>query len=131
MGAVMAMEYRQQAASVERGHLVLGTARPALPGEKVFSITGELARFSLTDWLPVLAGLQGGGGPPVTVDIGIDELEVMRHQLRDVGLQVATAGLVQEISLSGKSAQGSIELTRTSRGLEKVVANLERLELMP
>lgn len=129
MGAVMAMEYRQQAASVERGHLALGTARPALPGEKVFSITGELPRFSLAEWLPVLAGLQGGGGPPVKVDIDIDELEVMRHQLRDVGLQVATAGLVQEITLAGQSVQGDIELTRTSRGLEKVVANLERLVL--
>jgi uncharacterized protein (TIGR02099 family) len=129
MGAVMAMEYRQQAASIERGQLVLGTARPALPGEKVFSITGELGRFSLTEWLPVLAGLQGGGGPPVKVDIDIDKLEVMRHQLHDVGLQVATAGLVQEITLAGKSVQGSLELTRTSRGLEKVVANLERLVL--
>jgi uncharacterized protein (TIGR02099 family) len=127
---LMAVEFKQRTASLERGQLVLGTAEAVLPGEKVLGITGKLARFSLSEWLPLLAGMQGGGGPPVKVDLGIAELEVMRHVLRDVDLQAETAGLVQEINLAGKSVSGTIELSRTSRGIEKVVANLEKLLLV-
>jgi uncharacterized protein (TIGR02099 family) len=127
---VMAVEFKQQIADLERGLLVLGKAQAVLPEEKVLAITGKLSRFSLTEWLPVLAGMPGGGGPPVKVDMGIDELEVMRHVLRDVGLQVEMAGLVQEITLTGKSARGNIALSRTSQGIEKVVANLEKLILV-
>ncbi len=127
---VMAVEFKQQGAGVERGLLVLGKEKAVLPEAKVLAIRGELARFSLTQWLPVLAGMPGGAGPPVKVDLDIEELEVMRHVLRDVGLQVETAGLVQEITLTGKSAKGNIELSRTSRGIEKVVVNLEKLLLV-
>ncbi len=127
---LLAVEFKQRTASLKRGQLVLGKAEAVLPGEKVLGITGKLARFSLSEWLPLLAGMQGGGGPPVKVDLGIAELEVMRHILRDVDLQAKTAGLVQEINLAGKSVSGTIELSRTSRGIEKVVANLEKLLLV-
>lgn len=126
---VMALEFKQPAPELQRGQLVLGTTEPVLPDARILGITGRLARFSLAEWLPVLAGMQGGGGPPVKVDLDIGELEVMRHVLRDTGLQVETAGLVQEITLTGDSARGTIELSRTSRGIEKVVANLEKLAL--
>ena len=126
---VMALEFSQLHAEVQRGQLMIGTGEVALPDEKLLLVTGRLPRFSLVRWLPVLAGMQGGGGPPVKVELDIGELEVMRHVLRDIGLQVQTAGLVQEISLTGKSARGDIEISRTSRGIERVVANMQWLRL--
>ena len=127
--AVMSVEFIKQQARLERGQLLIGAGEAVLPDERQFVITGRLPHFSLSSWLPVLAGMQGGGGPPLKVDLDIGELVVAQHVLHDVGLQVKTAGLVQEITLSGESAQGDIEISRTSRGIERVVANLKRLHL--
>ena len=126
---VMSVEFGEQQARLARGQLRIGAGEVVLPDENLFVISGRLPHFSLARWLPVLASVQGGGGPPVEVDLEIGELVVTRHVLHEVGLQVETAGLVQEVTLSGKSAEGDIEITRTSRGIERVVANLKRLHL--
>ncbi|MEN8108789.1 MAG: YhdP family protein [Pseudomonadota bacterium] len=131
--ARLAIEQKATGMGLKRGHLAVGGATAVLPDKNVMHISGKLDKFHLTQWQPLLDDTRSGGGPPVELDVQLGELEVLRHIVRDVGVQAKEAGLVQDYNLSGKSAKGNIQLTRTAAGIEKVVANMEKLllESMP
>jgi uncharacterized protein (TIGR02099 family) len=112
-----------------RGTIRFGPGEVALPDARLLLITGQMQAFSLTRWQPVLARFTSGPGLPVRLDLAIDELEVMQHAVRDVTLRSQMAGLVQVLTLDGPASAGTIELTRTGAGVEKITVTLERLFL--
>ncbi len=112
-----------------RGNIRLGTGEAVLPDARVLLVTGHTPAFSLSRWQPVLDKSHSGPGLPVKLDLVIDELEVMQHVVRDVTLRSEEAGLVRVFNLDGPASAGTIELTRTGAGVEKVMMNLDRLFL--
>jgi uncharacterized protein (TIGR02099 family) len=112
-----------------RGNIHLGAGKAVLPDEKLLLVSGHAPEFSLTRWQSVLDGVKSGPGPPVKLDLVIDELEVMQQAVHDVTLHSEEAGLVRVFTLDGPGSAGTIELTRTGAGVVKVMMNLERLFL--
>jgi uncharacterized protein (TIGR02099 family) len=112
-----------------RANIHLGAGKAVLPEAKLLSVSGRIPVFSLTGWQPVFEAAGTGPGLPVKLDLTIDELEVMQQAVRDVTLRSEASGLVRQFTLDGPGSAGTVELTRTGRGVEKITMNLERLFL--
>jgi uncharacterized protein (TIGR02099 family) len=126
---ICALRDNGQGYECSRGAIRLGTGEVGLPEARELLITGHTRSFSLSRWQPVFARFQPGPGLRVRLDLVIDELEVLQHLVRDVTLHSDTAGLVQTFNLDGPASAGTIQLTRTGAGVEKITVNLERLFL--
>ena len=74
-------------------------------------------------------GAASGPGLPVKLDVMVGELEVMQQVVREVTLRSEESGLVRQFTLDGPGSAGTIEVTRTSSGVEKITMNLDRLFL--
>jgi len=112
-----------------RGHLVLDGSAPVMPDIGRLNVSGHLERLRLSEWQQALTGGTGATTLPVEYDLVIDELEVMQHVLRDVTLHADQTGRVQNISLTGPSVKGEIQLSREGAGLAGVTMNMERIVL--
>jgi uncharacterized protein YhdP len=112
---------------LQRGAITFGGGKADLPADERLLVSGKLKQVNTTAWKPWLGGDAPGLGIPVEYELNIDELEILRHYLRDVSLQMEAAGLVWNIKAGGPSISGDIELTKTAVGFDKVVMNLQRL----
>jgi uncharacterized protein (TIGR02099 family) len=126
---ICALRDNGQGYACSRGTIRFGPGETGLPDARELLIKGHMRAFSLTRWQPVLAKFPSGPGLPVRLDLVIDELEIMQQAVRDVTLQSQTAGLVQVFTLDGPGSAGTVELTRTGAGVEKITMTLERLYL--
>ena len=114
---------------LQRGAVTFGGGKADLPADKSLLVSGKLKQINTTAWKPWLGGDATGLGIPVEYRFNIDELEILRHYVRDVSLHMEAAGLVWNIKAGGPSISGDIELTKTANGFDKVVMNLQRLAL--
>ena len=129
LSGICALRETDHGRTCSRAGIHFGAGHALLPDAKLLRITGHLPTFSLTRWQPVLDSVKPGSNLPVKLDLTIDELEILQQAVHDVTLQAEEAGLVQVFTLDGPGSAGSIELTRTGAGVEKVTMNLERLFL--
>jgi uncharacterized protein (TIGR02099 family) len=112
-----------------RADIHLGAGKAELPEAKLLYVSGRIPAFSLTRWEPLLETAGSGPGLPVKLDLTIGELEVMQQAVRDVTLRSEESGVVRQFTLDGPGSAGTVEITRTGAGVEKVTMNLERLFL--
>lgn len=125
----LVIEQQQQAARLQRGVLAFAGAEPVLPDSRSLLITGQLETFRLADWQPYFRDDGDDPGLPLRLSVGIGELELLGHRLRDAKLDIEVAGRVWTIKGLGPAAEGEVRLTRSADGLDTVVMNLQRLEL--
>jgi uncharacterized protein (TIGR02099 family) len=123
----------RQGMQVRQGAISVGGAAPELPGSRVLLLAGRLARLDPAEWQPFIAADAASPSPllPVKIDLTVDELDAAGWLLHDVSMQVRSAGLAREITVSGPSIAGDIQLQDSEGRLKRVVMNLERLELQP
>jgi uncharacterized protein (TIGR02099 family) len=120
---------QQQPARLLRGVLAFAGAEPVLPDNRSLLITGQLETFRLADWQPYFGDEGDDPGLPLRMSVGIGELELLGHRLRDAKLDIEVAGRVWTIKGLGPGAEGEVRLTQSADGLDTVVMNLQRLEL--
>ena len=100
---------------IERGAVGFGAALP-LPQEHGFRYQGRLARFSWSQWRPLIfpaAGeppLLGHGGPGAShyFDVDIDSLEVFGAEFGTVKLQAANSSQGWNLSVDGPALAGNV-----------------------
>jgi uncharacterized protein (TIGR02099 family) len=120
-----------QGLKLQRGAISVGDATPELPDNKSLLITGRLERLNTSEWAPFLGADAAAPVLPLQFDLHVDDLEVAGWQFQDVALDVQSAGLAREITLHGPSITGTMQLQDSGGRLNRVVMNLERLQLQP
>ena len=118
----------KQGFELQKGAITVGGQPPVLPDSKKLMFSGQLDSFRLTDWQPYLGGGEGGG-LPLAFMLTIEKLEVLGYELDDVSLSLQSSGARREIRVAGPDVAGTIELTNSAAGLDKVTMNLQRLVL--
>jgi uncharacterized protein (TIGR02099 family) len=126
---LLVIEQEQQATRLQRGVIALEGTEPVLPDSESLLITGQLETFRLADWQPYFPDQGNTPGPPLRLSVGIGELELLGHRLRDAVLDIETAGRMWTIMGRAPSVEGEIRLTQSADGLDTVVMDLQRLEL--
>jgi uncharacterized protein (TIGR02099 family) len=121
----------EQGMALQRGNIMTGVQAAAMPGSRELFVGGRLERFSLAEWQPVFARFEGGGGPPVRLDLEFGSLELLQHGLADVSLRAVENGRVQNFVLGGPTVKGTVRLERGKTDIERVAADLELLKLRP
>jgi uncharacterized protein (TIGR02099 family) len=121
----------KQGIQVQRGAISVGGASPELPDSRTLLVAGQLARLNPAEWQPFVTADAAAPVLPLKIDLTLDELDAAGWLLHDVSMQVQSAGLAREISVSGPSVAGDIRLQDSGGRLKRVVMNLERLKLQP
>jgi uncharacterized protein (TIGR02099 family) len=114
---------------LKRGMVTIGGGEASMPDSPGLLINGRVDSLHLSDWQPWLG--EGQAGPEIALRFAVDvgELEVMNYNLHDLHLDAESAGRVWNVTASGPSAKGEIELTQAAGSLAKVVMNMQRLAL--
>ncbi len=120
-----------QGLQLQQGTISVGGASPELPDGRVLLVAGRLASLDPTDWAPFMGGDAAAPVLPLKIDLQVDELNAAGWRLQDVSMAVQSAGLVREVTVSGPSIAGDIQLQDSGGRLHRVVMNLERLKLQP
>jgi uncharacterized protein YhdP len=126
---LLVIEQEQQAPRLQRGVLALDGTEPVLPDNDSLLITGQLETFRLADWQPYFGDEGDDQGLPLRLSVGVGELELLGHRLSGAELDIEAAGRVWTITGRGATARGEVTLTQSADGLDKVVMNLQHLEL--
>jgi len=129
--ALLRLAPGKQGFELQQGNIALGGASPALPASKELLVSGRLAAFRASEWQARWKAGAGGMRVPLKLDMGIDELEVAGHLMREVKLQAAAAGLAWDITADGPDVAGEVQLITDGSGVARVVMNLQRLVLEP
>jgi uncharacterized protein (TIGR02099 family) len=119
----------QQTTRLRRGVLALGGAEAKLPDSNVLLVTGRLETFRLSDWRPYFSVAGDTSRLPVRVSIGIGELELLGHLLRDTAFDIESNGREWIIKGLGPAFEGDIRLTQSAQGFDTIDINLQRLQL--
>jgi uncharacterized protein YhdP len=132
--AVLDLEAIATGQRLVRGAVQFGSGVAQLPDAEVLRLAGRLPRLSLADWLPQPA--TGGDAvapalPPLEVDLALQELEIQNRLVREVGLRVRREDTDWAVELSGRGAQGQLQLTPGTGGLERIRAELDHLRIVP
>ncbi|HEX9842959.1 MAG TPA: DUF3971 domain-containing protein, partial [bacterium] len=132
--AVLDLEATATGQRLVRGAVQFGSGVAQLPDAEVLRLAGRLPRLSLADWLPQPA--TGGDAvapalPPLEVDLALQELEIQNRLVREVGLRVRREDSDWAVELSGRGAQGQLQLTPGTGGLERIRAELDHLRIVP
>jgi uncharacterized protein (TIGR02099 family) len=126
---LLVIEQEQQVPRLQRGVLALDGTEPVLPDNDSLLITGQLETFRLADWQPYFGDEGDDPGLPLRLSVGVGELELLGHRLSGAELDIEAAGRVWTITGRGATARGEVTLTQSADGLDKVVMNLQHLEL--
>jgi len=121
----------KQGLELQQGTISLGGAVPELPGSKVLLVTGRLDRLDTAEWAPFLGSEAASPVLPLKLDLHVDDLEVAGWQLPDVSLDMQSAGLSRNFKVKGTSIAGDIRLQDSGGRLNRVVMDLDRLQLQP
>ena len=95
----------------------------------VLLVTGRLETFRLSDWRPYCSVAGDTSRLPVRVSIGIGELELLGHLLRDTAFDIESNGREWIIKGLGPAFEGDIRLTQSAQGFDTIDINLQRLQL--
>lgn len=118
----------EQGFSLNRGHILVGEGQPEAPENEKLRVSVVQDRLVLADWQPYF-GNGGGADMPVTVDLSLGELHALGHSLRAVEAGIVRQARVWTVTGTGASASGTLQLTGGAEGIEKVVMNMQSLEL--
>jgi len=121
----------KQGLELQQGTISLGNAAPQLPDDRVLLVNGRLERLDTTEWAPFLDSDKAAPVLPLRLDLHVDDLEVAGWQLPDVSLDMQSAGLFRNIKVRGPSISGDIRLQDSGGRLNRVVLDLDRLQLQP
>jgi uncharacterized protein YhdP len=129
-----------QGFELQRAALTVGDATPVLPDSRTLLLSGHLDEFRLTDWQAHSGGSDRNATGtdavagdeavlPLVIEVTVDKLEVLGHELSDVSLSMKPSGSHWVIRAEGPDVAGDIDLTSSAAGLEKVTMTLDRLVL--
>ncbi len=96
----------------ERGELLFGSGfgQPRLPAHRGLRLRGVLENFSYSQWHPYLAEAADGEAPLLrSLDLRLEQLEVMGRDFHDVTLQGELEDEIWEFVADSRELQGYIE----------------------
>jgi uncharacterized protein (TIGR02099 family) len=121
----------KQGLELQQGTLSVGGAGAQLPDSRILLLNGRLDRLDATEWVPFLDSGAMSPALPLKLDLQVDDLEVAGWQLPDVSMEMQSTGLSRNITVRGPSIAGDIRLQDSGGRLNRVVMNLDRLQLKP
>ena len=121
----------KQGLELQQGTLSVGGASAQLPDSRILLLNGRLDRLDATEWVPFLDSGAMSPALPLKLDLQVDDLEVAGWQLPDVSMEMQSTGLSRNITVRGPSIAGDIRLQDSGGRLNRVVMNLDRLQLKP
>ena len=93
---------------------------PSLPETAELLVSGHLARFALDEWQPLWSRSAGGGGLPLELELVLDRVELLRHELTGETLTVKPGVVVTATERRSRARNLAIAWERLRTRLEKL-----------
>ncbi len=118
--------------SFDRGALVFGTAKAALPATQGLMVSGTLAEFSLDAWKPY--STQSGAEllPPFLhrLDVGVGRFSAFGQDIGNLHVQLARASHAWHVTLASAPIAGRITWPYRVDPAHPIIADMQRVTFM-